>query len=51
MLWMGLKAVIVVIFAVGFLVTPVFMGSVYGMSFDDVGTLLFIKKSISEPFL
>lgn len=38
--WMGLKAIIVVIFAVGFLVVPVFMGSIYGMSFDDVSTLM-----------
>ena len=38
--WMGLKAIIVVIFALGFLVIPVFMGSVYGMSFDEVGALM-----------
>ncbi len=38
--WMGLKAIIVVIFAIGFIAIPVFMGSVYGMSFDDVGALM-----------
>jgi hypothetical protein len=38
--WMGLKAVVVVIFAVGFLVIPVFMGSIYGMTYDDVGVLM-----------
>jgi hypothetical protein len=38
--WMGLKAIIVVIFALGFLVIPVFMGSIYGMSFDDVSALM-----------
>ena len=39
-LWMALKAIVVVIFAVGFLVIPFFMGSIYGMSFDDVGALM-----------
>lgn len=38
--WMGLKAVIVVIFAIGFIVIPLVMGSIYGMSFDDVGVLM-----------
>lgn len=38
--WMGLKAIIVVIFGIGFTVVPVWLASIYGMSLDKTGTLM-----------
>jgi hypothetical protein len=38
--WMGLKAIVVVIFGVGFTVLPVWLASIYGMSLDKPGALM-----------
>ena len=38
--WMGAKAVIVAVFGIGFVLVPVFMGSVYGMKVDAVAALM-----------
>ena len=38
--WMVAKAVIVAVFGIGFILVPVFMGSVYGMKLDAAGALM-----------
>lgn len=38
--WMVAKAIVVAIFGIGFLVIPEIMGSIYGMTFDPVSTLM-----------
>jgi hypothetical protein len=38
--WMGAKAVIVAVFGIGFVLVPVFMGSIYGMKVDAVAALM-----------
>lgn len=38
--WMVAKAVIVAVFGIGFVLIPVFVGSVYGMNLDAAGTLM-----------
>jgi hypothetical protein len=38
--WMVAKAVVVAVFGIGFVLVPVFMGSVYGMNLDGPGTLM-----------
>ncbi|MBP9041807.1 MAG: hypothetical protein KBF64_08550 [Anaerolineaceae bacterium] len=38
--WMGLKAVVEVIFGVGFVVAPVLLGSMFGMNLDKQGALM-----------
>lgn len=38
--WMVAKAVVVAVFGVGFVLVPVFMASVYGMTLDATGTLM-----------
>lgn len=39
-LWMVLKAIVVVIFGIGFVVVPVWLGSIYGMTLDKQGALM-----------
>jgi hypothetical protein len=38
--WMVAKAVIVAVFGIGFVLVPVFMGSIYGMKVDAVAALM-----------
>lgn len=38
--WMAAKAVIVAVFGIGFVLVPVFMGSIYGMKVDAVAALM-----------
>jgi hypothetical protein len=38
--WLGLKAVIVALFGVGFVALPEWMGSVYGMTLNPQGALM-----------
>jgi hypothetical protein len=38
--WMVAKSIVVAIFGIGFLLIPRIMASVYGMTFDDTGTLM-----------
>lgn len=38
--WMVTKAVVVAVFGIGFVLVPVFMGSIYGMKVDAVAALM-----------
>lgn len=52
--WMGLKAIVVIIFGIGFTVVPVWLASIYGMNLDKTGALmaqLFGTAFIFEAFL
>lgn len=39
-LWMILKAIVVVVFGIGFVVVPVLLGSVFGLNLDKQGALM-----------
>ena len=39
-MWMAAKAIVVLLFGLGFILAPVFLASIYGMKLDPAGTLM-----------